>query len=133
MPRGDRLIAGAARPPAGQAPPQLPAPPRPPQTLDLTANRLRHLEDKLLALTGLRRLCLRQNLVTSTEEVQRLASAPGGSSVRQPLMASRLSFETYETWAKGLSSAPAVAQCWQGVDLGGSPHSTPPTAQRFPP
>lgn len=51
-----------------------------PQSLDLTANRLRHLEDKLLALTGLRRLCLRQNLVSSTAEVERLASAPGAAA-----------------------------------------------------
>lgn len=48
-----------------------------PQSLDLTANRLRSLEPCLLALTALRRLCLRQNLVTSTEEVEALACAPG--------------------------------------------------------
>lgn len=47
------------------------------QTLDLTANRLRHLEPALLALTGLRRLCLRQNLVSDVGEVAALASAPG--------------------------------------------------------
>ena len=47
------------------------------QSLDLTANRLRQLEAKLLALTGLQRLCLRQNLVTSSAKVEQLASAPG--------------------------------------------------------
>lgn len=56
---------------------QSPAPASHLQVLDLTANRLRHLEGKLLALTGLRRLCLRQNLVTSTAEVEQLASTPG--------------------------------------------------------
>ena len=47
------------------------------QALDLTANRLRQLEPKLLGLTGLRRLCLRQNLLTSAAEVPELQSAPG--------------------------------------------------------
>lgn len=47
------------------------------QVLDLTANRLRSLEGKLLVLTGLRRLCLRQNLLTATSEVEQLASASG--------------------------------------------------------
>lgn len=54
------------------------APPLPPQSLDLTANRLRSLEPCLLALTGLRRLCLRQNLVSQPGEVEALGSAPGG-------------------------------------------------------
>lgn len=44
--------------------------------LDLTANRLRSLEPNLLALTGLRRLCLRQNLLSEGAEVEALASAP---------------------------------------------------------
>lgn len=47
------------------------------QSLDLTANRLRHLEPDLLKLTGLHRLCLRQNLVSDVGEVTALASAPG--------------------------------------------------------
>ena len=47
------------------------------QSLDLTANRLRSLEPCLLALTGLRRLCLRQNLVSQPAEVEALACAPG--------------------------------------------------------
>jgi len=47
-----------------------------PQSLDLTANRLRHLEDKLLTLPSLRRLCMRQNLVSSTQEIENLKSAP---------------------------------------------------------
>ena len=47
------------------------------QNLDLTANRLRSLEPNLLALTRLRRLCLRQNLVSQTAEVEALACAPG--------------------------------------------------------
>jgi protein phosphatase 1 regulatory subunit 7 len=45
------------------------------QALDLTANRLHHLEPKLRALTGLTRLCLRQNLVSDPAEVEALASA----------------------------------------------------------
>ncbi|EFN52712.1 hypothetical protein CHLNCDRAFT_56306 [Chlorella variabilis] len=45
-------------------------------SLDLTANRLRSMEPNLLALTGLRRLCLRQNLVSQVAEVEALASAP---------------------------------------------------------
>lgn len=48
------------------------------QSLDLTANRLRSLEPCLLALTGLRRLCLRQNLVSEPAEVEALGSASGG-------------------------------------------------------
>ena len=56
------------------------------QLLDLTANRLRHLEPKLLALTGLRRLCLRQNLVSDVGEVQQLSSAPGVCAVLHPLL-----------------------------------------------
>ena len=47
------------------------------QSLDLTANRLRSLEPNLLALTGLRRLCLRQNLVSRGEDVEALGCAPG--------------------------------------------------------
>ena len=50
------------------------------QILDLTANRLRSLEPNLLALTGLRRLCLRQNLLSEGAEVEALASAPGGAA-----------------------------------------------------
>ncbi|KAI3430888.1 hypothetical protein D9Q98_009297 [Chlorella vulgaris] len=46
------------------------------QSLDVTANRLRSLEPNLLALTGLRRLCIRQNLVSEAAEVEALASAP---------------------------------------------------------
>lgn len=47
------------------------------QSLDVTANRLKRLEDKVLALRRLRRLCLRQNLLTEAEDIERLASAPG--------------------------------------------------------
>jgi hypothetical protein len=43
----------------------------------VTANRLRSLEPNLLALTGLRRLCIRQNLVSEAAEVEALASASG--------------------------------------------------------
>lgn len=53
------------------------------QSLDLTANRLRQLEPTLLSLAGLRRLCLRQNLLTSAAEVQELQSAPGERRGRQ--------------------------------------------------
>lgn len=61
------------------------APHHPPtlQSLDLTANRLRSLEPCLLALTGLRRLCLRQNLVSQPGEVEALASAPGACCSRR--------------------------------------------------
>jgi Leucine-rich repeat (LRR) protein len=57
------------------------------QILDLTANRLRSLEPNLLALTGLRRLCLRQNLLSEGAEVEALASAPGGAAVAARLVA----------------------------------------------
>ncbi|KAK9807493.1 hypothetical protein WJX72_000775 [[Myrmecia] bisecta] len=44
-------------------------------SLDLTANRLRELEPKLLALKGLRKLFLRQNLLSDAAKVVELASA----------------------------------------------------------
>lgn len=46
------------------------------QVLDATANRLKSIEAALLRLDGLTKLCLRQNLLTSAEEVEALASAP---------------------------------------------------------
>ena len=52
------------------------------QILDLTANRLRSTEPNLLALTGLRRLCLRQNLLSEGAEVEALASAPGAAAAK---------------------------------------------------
>ncbi len=51
------------------------------QSVDLTANRLRSLEPNLLALTGLRRLCLRQNLLSNAEEVEALSCAPGADAI----------------------------------------------------
>ncbi|KAL6774147.1 hypothetical protein ACKKBG_A23930 [Auxenochlorella protothecoides x Auxenochlorella symbiontica] len=46
------------------------------RVLDATANRLKSIEAALLRLDGLTKLCLRQNLLTSAEEVEALASAP---------------------------------------------------------
>jgi len=49
------------------------------QTLDLTANRLKHLEPNLLALPNLTWLSLRQNLISDPTEVEALSS---GASLR---------------------------------------------------
>ena len=77
-PTGLHRCLPAVAPSSGFTPNQLLLAPPPQQSLDLTANRLRSLEPCLLALTGLRRLCLRQNLVSQPAEVEALASAPGG-------------------------------------------------------
>ncbi|KAK9835640.1 hypothetical protein WJX74_004889 [Apatococcus lobatus] len=45
-------------------------------SLDLTANRLRDLEPRLLALTGLRKLSLRQNVLTTAAALEQSAFAP---------------------------------------------------------
>lgn len=51
-------------------------PPAHMQTLDVTANRLKILEPKLQALENLTWLCLRQNLIHDTTDVEALRSAP---------------------------------------------------------
>lgn len=45
------------------------------KALDLTANRLKVLESKLLALTALTSLSLRQNILEDASDIERLASA----------------------------------------------------------
>ena len=73
---GRRRRAPATRPQRSRTANRPPPPPSA-QALDLTANRLRALEPVLLALQGLQRLSLRQNLLADAAEVEHLASAPG--------------------------------------------------------
>ena len=49
--------------------------------LDATANRLKHIEDKVLALPALVKLSFRQNLLSDDEEVSRLQCAQGATGV----------------------------------------------------
>ena len=72
------LQASTRRPPRRPLPcSPLPLSPLPnPKALDLTANRLHHVEPKIQELTGLTRLCLRQNLLSDPSEVELLRSAP---------------------------------------------------------
>ena len=55
--------------------------PRSAQMLDATANRLKHIEDKVLALPALVKLSFRQNLLSDDEEVSRLQCAQGATRV----------------------------------------------------
>jgi hypothetical protein len=109
--------AAGVRRAEGRAPSPPPRPLPLPQLLDLTANRLRQLEPKLLALAGLRRLCLRQNLLSNAAEVERLASAPGGlvsggSAVR--LLEYAHAWHPPRARSIGFQTAPGPARCSVG-------------------
>ena len=95
------------------------------QALDLTANRLRALEPCLLGLTGLRRLCLRQNLLSLAHEVEALACAPGGAAALQ---------STSFVMAPGLTAFrhPALSSCFLAAHGSSScPHH--PACPSLPP
>lgn len=47
------------------------------QIVDLTANRLRRLDARLLGLRNVTRLCLRQNLLSDASEIENIQSSTG--------------------------------------------------------